>query len=247
MEKRTILAVVLSVITITGFYFIQYKFFPPKNGAGQQARVAEQPAVPEQDGAPAPLPVDSVAPADVAAAGQPASADAAGEDFPLAEQLTVIETPLLRVELSNAGGDITGFKLKEHHDGEDYVDMILAGDRQAHAFTVAFGGKNAAPVDAFFNRRRISDTVIEYYRDFAINGGVFRLTKRYTFEPNEYMFQLEVTIDGGYSVPALSFASAGEAPAAYTLAFGPQRGPRFDRLDGNYDYRRYITFANGKQ
>jgi YidC/Oxa1 family membrane protein insertase len=250
MEKRTILAVVLSVITITGFYFIQYKFFPPKNVAEQQAQVAEQPAAPEPGGAQAPFPVDSVAPADspvVAAREQAAGADTAVEDFPLSEQFTVIETSLVRVELTNAGGDITSFKLKEHHDGEDYLDMILDGDRQAHAFTVAFGGKNAAPVDAFFNRRRISDTVIEYYRDFSINDGVFRLTKRYTFEPDEYMFQLEVTVDGGYSVPALSFASAGEAPAAYTLAFGPQIGPHFDKLDGNYDYRRYITFANGKQ
>ncbi|MDR3356927.1 MAG: membrane protein insertase YidC [Spirochaetaceae bacterium] len=242
MEKRTILAVVLSIVTITGFYFIQYKFFPPKPAAVQQ-----RPLTAEQSDAPAPLPVDEVVPLGSPDAQSSPSAMEGAETFPEYEQVTKIETPLFIAELSNSGGDITGFKLKEHRDGDDYVDMILDGAESAHAFTIAFGNKSAAPVNAFFNSRRISDTAIEYYRDFSINGGVFRLTKRYTFRPDEYMFQLEVTLDGGYSVPALSFASAGEAPAAYTLAFGPQIGPRFDKLDGNYDYRRYITFINGKQ
>jgi YidC/Oxa1 family membrane protein insertase len=244
MEKRTILAVVLSIITITGFYFIQYKFFPPKPVVTRPPVETTQPAVAESGAVP--FPVDAVTPVQAAGAAPDAVA-VQNEAFPETEQITTIETPLLLVELTNAGGDIVSFKLKEHGDGDDYVDMILSGGREAHAFTIAFGNKGAKPVNAFFNRRFISDTVVEYYRDFSISGGVFRLTKRYTFKPDEYMFQLEVTLDGGYSVPALSFASAGETPAAYTLAFGPQIGPRFDKLDGNYDYRRYITFVNGKQ
>jgi YidC/Oxa1 family membrane protein insertase len=246
MEKRTVLAIVLSIITIICFSFIQYKIFPPKPAVMEQ-----QPVAAEQTAAPPPTPVNETAPAG-AAAGLPAvqpqsAAISEAETFPEYEQFTKIETPLFIAELSNVGGDITSFKLKEHREGDDYVDMILGGDKPARAFTIAFGGKNAVPVNAFFNSRRISDMVIEYYRDFSANGGVFRLTKRYTFKPDEYMFQLEVTLDGAYSVPALSFVSAGDAPAAYTLAFGPQIGPRFDKLDGNYDYRRYITFINGKQ
>ncbi|MDR2802873.1 MAG: membrane protein insertase YidC [Treponema sp.] len=247
MEKRTILAVVLSIVTITGFYLIQYKFFPSKPVVTQ-----EQQAAPEEHAAPSPLPVgDALPPAassgSLPDAQSPLAAFDGTEAFPDYEQFTKIETDIFIVELSNSGGDITSFKLKEHHDGDDYVDMILRGNDPAHAFTLAFGNKSAAPVNAFFNSRRISDTIIEYYRDFSINGGIFRLTKRYTFMPDEYMFELAVTLDGGNSVPALSFAPSGEAPAAYTLAFGPQIGPRFDKLDGNYDYRRYITFINGKQ
>jgi YidC/Oxa1 family membrane protein insertase len=247
MEKRTILAAVLSVITITVFYLIQYKFFPRKN-ADAQTREIIQPSAAESNAAPVPLPVDAVIPARSAGASPyPDTLTAESEAFPEAEQITRLETPIILVELTNAGGDITSFKLKEHRDGDDYVDMILSGEHEAHAFTIAFGNRSAEPVTAFFNRRWISDTVIEYYRDFSISGGVFRLTKRYTFRPDEYMFQLEVTLDGGYSVPSLSFASKEGAPAAYTLAFGPQIGPGFDKLDGNYDYRRYITFINGKQ
>ncbi|MDR2658536.1 MAG: membrane protein insertase YidC [Spirochaetaceae bacterium] len=247
MEKRTILAVVLSIVVISGFYIIQYTFFPPKTNVEREAPVsAVENTIPVES---TPVPVQNGGPvAGPATPSTPTLTDnTAGEYFPQVEQFTVIETPLIIVELTNAGGDITSFKLKEHGDGADYVDMILSGNREAHAFTVAFGSKDAEPVRSFFNIRRISDMVIEYYRDFAINDGVFRLTKRYTFDPDEYMFQLDVTLDGGYSIPSLSFASNGEAPAAYTLAFGPQIGPRFDKLDGNYDYRRYITFANGKQ
>lgn len=242
MEKRTVLAIVLSTVTIFGFYVIQYNFFPPKNAGSRRAQTSEavadggQPFEPAQPtsrtaaDAPVPLPLD-------AASDSPAETER--------ETLETIETPLLLVTFSNSGGDITSFKLKEHRDGGDYVDMIFGGTEQPHAFSVSFGNRNEEPVRAFFNSRRISDTVIEYYRDFAVDGGSFRLTKRYTFMPDEYMFQLDVTLDGGR--PGLGFSSGGYAPAAYTLNFGPQIGPRFEKLDERYDYRRYITFSNGKQ
>jgi YidC/Oxa1 family membrane protein insertase len=114
---------------------------------------------------------------------------------------------------------------------------------------VAFGNLNAQPVTAFFYVNRISDTVVEFYRDFALapttadgEAGQFRLTKRYTFKPDEYMFELQISLDGGYSVPSLNFSGA-----AYTLGFGPQIGPRFEKLDQRSEYRRYYTYANEKR
>jgi len=68
--------------------------------------------------------------------------------------------------------------------------------------------------------------------------GRFRLSKRYDFKPNEFMFELTVTMDGGFSVQSFE---------PYTLSFGPQIGPAFEKLDGHYDYRRYNTFTNGKR
>jgi YidC/Oxa1 family membrane protein insertase len=56
------------------------------------------------------------------------------------------------------------------------------------------------------------------------------------------MFELTVILDGGYSVPAFDFSGA-----AYTLAFGPQMGPEFEKLDGRYDFRTYFTYVNGKR
>jgi YidC/Oxa1 family membrane protein insertase len=90
---------------------------------------------------------------------------------------------------------------------------------------------------------RVSDYVVEFYRDFIDGAGnKFRLNKRYTFKPGEYMFELAVSLDGSYSIPSLNMNGA-----AYTLSFGPQIGPRFEKLDGRYDYRRYYTYANSKR
>jgi YidC/Oxa1 family membrane protein insertase len=163
----------------------------------------------------------------------------------LREERITIETDLFIVTLTNAGGDMVSYKLKEHREGEEPVEMLLSGDREAHAFTVALGDARARPVTDLFHVRQISPQSIEFYREFAATGnggeGRFTLTKRYDFLPKEYLFQLTVTLDGGYSIPSLDFSGA-----AYTLAFGPQIGPRFAQLNRRDEYRTYLTFTNGK-
>jgi YidC/Oxa1 family membrane protein insertase len=51
------------------------------------------------------------------------------------------------------------------------------------------------------------------------------------------MFELTITLNGGNSISSFDFSGA-----AYTLVFGPQIGPEFERLDQRYEYRRYITY-----
>ena len=236
MEKRTLLAVVLSIIVISGFYIIQGVFFPPQT---PQSAAPAGPAA----GAPAPVaaPLGELPLAELSV---PQTGSAAETDSgPVAEQRVTIETNLTRVVLTNAGGDIVSYKLKEHQDQDDLVEMVLPGTAESHAFTVAFGNLNAQPVTSFFYMNRLSDYSVEFYRDFSMeSGGRFRLTKRYTFNPDEYMFELTVSLDGGHSAPSLNFSGA-----AYTLGFGPQIGPRFEKLDQRYDYRNYYTYINGKQ
>ena len=158
----------------------------------------------------------------------------------------VIETDLLRVTLTNEGGDITSFRLKRHKDsvstGDEEVDMIFSGNTPGHAFTVAFGNWMAAPVTSRFNINRTGEHSVEFSRAFSLgdSGGMFTLKKKYTFVPGEYLFQLDVTIDSN-GQPPLNFDGT-----AYTLGFGPQIGPRFDRIDEQQNYRRYFTFVNGK-
>jgi YidC/Oxa1 family membrane protein insertase len=246
MEKRTLLAVVLSVVVISGFYIIQGIFFPPAMPAGYGTTAepaGSSPVVTETPQQTAPALNDTALTASAVTAE-----DSLTDAGPVAEERIVIETRLLRVELSNAGGDVVSYKLREHKDQDDFVEMVLPGDIEGHAFTVAFGNLNATPVTSFFYVNRINPYTVEFYRDFAVasggenGGGTFRLTKRYAFSPDEYMFELSVTLDGGYSIPSLNFSGA-----AYTLGFGPQIGPKFDKLDQRYDYRQYFTYANGKR
>jgi YidC/Oxa1 family membrane protein insertase len=56
------------------------------------------------------------------------------------------------------------------------------------------------------------------------------------------MFKLDLTVAGGSDMNGLDVNGA-----AYTIGFGPQLGPSFEKLDGNYDYRQYYTLVNGKR
>jgi YidC/Oxa1 family membrane protein insertase len=243
MEKNTIIAVALSVVVITAYTFIQAIFFP----------VEQPPVAPQAVEAPAAAPAAAESPVlpQAEPAALPGADNAPAVDAgPLREEHVIIDTPLVRADLTSMGGDIVSFKLKEHRDSDDYVEMVLspsAGETpdgpESRAFSIAFGNLNARPVDSLFYTERISDYAVEFYRDFIDGAGnKFRLTKRYTFRPDEYMFELAVSLDGGYSIPALNVNGA-----AYTLAFGPQIGPRFEKLDGRYDYRQYFSYANGKR
>jgi YidC/Oxa1 family membrane protein insertase len=256
MEKNTLLAIVLSVVVISAFYLIQGLMNPtvPAVPAGQSPRTAvtEAPGIPPEVTGPA-----ETAPVSPALPSRPDAEEAAElpDPGPQAEQRVTIEIPgkngepMVTAVLTNAGGDLVSWKLREHRDKDDFVEMVLSGNEEAHAFTVAFGGLDARPVSSFFYVKRISDYSVEFYRDFTVPAagpqalpGRFRLTKRYDFKPREYMFELTVTLDGGYSVPGFNFSGA-----AYTLAFGPQIGPQFDKLDGRYESRTYLTYVNGKR
>jgi YidC/Oxa1 family membrane protein insertase len=146
---------------------------------------------------------------------------------------------------------VVSYKLKEHRDSNEsdgLVEMILPGAGESHAFTVALGDINARPLDSLFYVNRPSPLSVEFYRDFILQspGAAgepprFRLTKRYEFKPGDYMFELTITLDGGYSVSSYNLSGA-----AYTLGTGPQIGPKFEKLDQRADYRNYYVYTNGK-
>ncbi|GHU71396.1 membrane protein insertase YidC [Spirochaetia bacterium] len=261
MEKRTLLAVVLSITVMLVFYFVQGLFMPPPapsaQAAGQPLTAAPTAPGPSAGTLPA---AETPVPA-LPVAGIPAATEAVGVEtepsaaVSLREERVTIDTNLFTAVLSSAGGDLVSWKLKEHKDQNGPLEMIFSGDSEAHAFTVAFGNQDAVPVNAVFNVRRIDDYIVEFFQDFVLppgtgsyEGGKFRLTKRYNFKPNEYMFELTILLDGGYSVSGFNFPGAvGGSGAAYTLGFGPQIGPRFEKLDQRYEYRNYYSFTNGKR
>jgi len=253
MEKNTILAVVLSTVVLIGFYVAQGVFFPPKEIEQQNVQPPVTAVAPssesQQADAQQQASRQTTAPQLSApqTAEQSASQQTATQPDLDADQVNlqyiIVDTDFMTVTLTNAGGNVVSWKLKDHKDKEENVDMILSGDKEPQAFSIAFGGMDAQPVTSLFYVNKISDYSIEFYRDFS-NGanGRFRLIKRYDFKPRDYMFELTVTLDGGYSMSGFNFAGS-----AYTLSFGPQIGPKFVKLDNRYDYRQYITFLNGKR
>jgi len=259
MEKNTLLAVVLSIAVLVGFSLIQGIFYPPRQQAVPPKEAAPPVAVPIT---PAPaetasptgtvpeisglIPLDS--PRQPSTEQTPVISDTSKDSGPAYEERVTIQTDLLTVVLSNIGGDAVSWKLNDHRDNKDSdepVNMILSGDKEGRAFTIAFGDLKAQPLTSLFYTNRISEYTVEFYRDFYLpnsDTAKFRLTKRYNFKPGEYMFELTVSLDGGYSVPSFNFGGS-----AYTLSFGPQIGPYFQKLDNRYDYRQYMTYNDGKR
>ncbi|MCL2068146.1 MAG: membrane protein insertase YidC [Treponema sp.] len=243
MEKNTILAVTLSMFVLIGFYLLQGKLFPPPPPDPAQS---VQHAAPVLEAPPmsAPL-VDQAEPQFTETADTAAMTDEVPDSSPLVVQYVTIDTEIITVVMSSAGGNVVSWKLKEHFDKGDLVEMILAGNDEAQAFSLAFGGLEAQPVTSFFHVNHLSNYSVEFYRDFTVPGmasGNFRLTKRYDFKPRDYMFELTVTLDGGHSVQGFNFGGN-----AYTLSFGPQIGPRFEKIDNRYEYRQYVIFINGRR
>ncbi|MDR0474615.1 MAG: membrane protein insertase YidC [Treponema sp.] len=259
MEKNTVLAIVLSVAVMLGFFVIQGIVFPPKPLTPTTPPVTENaaPVTPVSSGEtpaqpPAVLqdaPVAGVTPAaalpeNSALAAEPAEKES--YDAPQAMPQIIIETNLIKAVFSNAGGDMISYQLM-NLDNEPPLEMILGGSSEPHAFTVSFGNSNdlqnqrIKPLSEYFHVER-SSLWVEFSRNYSMidDGSVFTLTKRYNFKPDEYMFELTISLNGN-SVKNYDFNRA-----AYTLAFGPQIGPQFQKLDGRTEFRQYLTYNKNK-
>jgi len=257
MEKNYILAIVLSCVILIGSFVIQgyittqrqqalieraEELLPAVTAVETEVQI-QDPSVIQNPSVTAPAGDRQASP--VFQEPRAEQAVRAPEDSIPSEYVT-IETDLFAAVFTNSGGDMVSFNWKDQRNNSN-VDLILSGDDQARAFSIAFGDHNTEPVTSNFHVNRISEHTVEFYRDFsspaAVQGteGRFRLTKRYEFIPNEYLFKLTVTMDGGFDVQSFNFAGN-----AYTLSFGPQIGPGFIRLDNIYDYRHYDTY-NGKR
>ena len=275
MEKRTLLAVLLSIGVIVIFSLVQGMYY------GAQEYVPAEPvtvAAPEPVATSQPSsgvqPSSAVQPESVQGTFPVLQQDASRQPFenlveiddPGVLRPVVVETNLLRVTLSNVGGDIISFKLLEHFDKDEPVDMVLSGTAEPHAFSIGFGSREDVllgrinPVKSNFRVEQPTPYTVIFTREFTMgtgdssginsggtssgggnSGGRFTLTKRYDFRPNEYMFELTVIMDGGSSFRNFDFHGA-----AYTLIFGPQIGPRFEKLDQRAELRQYLTYNKNK-
>jgi YidC/Oxa1 family membrane protein insertase len=246
MDRKTIIAVVLAVMVIIGSMLINNALAKKKQAALPAAKpAAEQPAV--QAAEPAAQPAAAAAGAQ---AGSPAQAAPAATGtvaaVPAAEvtaQSFTLETDVYRVVFSNRGGVVTSLKLKDYKnlDGSP-VEMVFSKDSGRYPFSLHFGDADAPPVNELFQFERSSlGNAVSFYRTFASRSGVpFVLRKTYQFQPNDYLIELRVSIENSVN----EYPDLGEV--AYTLGFGPQIGPPFQKLDRYTETRQYMYFAEGK-
>jgi YidC/Oxa1 family membrane protein insertase len=258
-DKRTLIAVVLSVIVISVGFMLQAVLFPP---APQQAPSAQNP-VPAITQTPITAPSPAVAPAmplqstqiptqgSIAPASRIVAAPLA--ETPVAERKYLISTDLFEAVLSNKGGDLTSLKLKKHKDKDGAVDLIVPGQEGAQGLSVSFGQAFGVGVqNELMNAMMLDEKTIVFSKIFlaTVPGKsepkVFTLKKTYSFRDGDYMFGLAIGLENA----ANEYLPLDTDGFAYTLTMGPQIGPKLMSAPGsgnNSDYRKFIKFTGGKK
>ena len=270
MDKRTLLAVVLSVAVITVGFIIQSKFFMPSpEELAQQQAAQEQPSQDQNAGGTtaaesaaggsssssgSSAATDTIGSTSSTATSQPAQvvATSAGAIVPYGDdpspQTIKLETEQFIITFDNRGAMVTSIKLKKHMDKDQPLEMVQSTSPDQGAFQLHFGGAYSPAVDASFYVSRIDNNTIEFYRDFAVRNQQgelvpFTIRKTFEFKPRDYLFELRIAIDNSVNeFPPLDFNGY-----AYTLSYGPQIGPEIEELDGRYEYRKFYTYADGKR
>jgi len=248
MDKNTIWAIVLSSLVLFASFFIQSKFFSKP----QPAENTEVQSQTLQNTANTPSAVNAVQGSDsmrlsaADSAEEPAEDEDADTEEVLEEREYVIETKTIKVRFTNRGGDIIGYELKDHSDGGTPVQMAENISPTNRAFALAFGGAANAIVNDLFNAKIIDDRTIGFYKKFSVTNSTggqdsFTLVKQYTFDPEEYVFKLDITIDGAKNMSGLAFGDA-----AYTLRSSPQIGPYYNPKVDRYERRTFIFYTKEK-
>jgi YidC/Oxa1 family membrane protein insertase len=162
MDKRVIVFLVLSLAVILGFDLFMRQMGwlpeppPPQDGSVQAPSSAEgnptgTSATGKDGGSTVPVLSDTKS-------GVPAS----GTSRPALEQTVTVETNLVRVELSNRGGVIRSWELKQYHSSPPNVKPVQL---------VYQGGKFKGP---------LSVTVTDADVDKAIREGLYNIEKDFT-------------------------------------------------------------------
>ena len=231
MEKNTIIAIILSTIVLITFTFLQTVVFPPEP-AQETVVVQEQPALEA-----------TILESTGVASGSLAMAYPDSEEA-IQEQEIVINTGKARITLTNRGGDVIGYELLEHLDGESGVEMADNVSERNRAFSVSFGGPENGIIQDLFHVKKIDDYTVGFYKTYqdSKSGGTYIFAKQYTFKPDDYMFKLDITVEGAGGMNGLSFGDA-----AYTIRTSPQIGPYFNAKTNKYENRTFMSFDGNKK
>jgi YidC/Oxa1 family membrane protein insertase len=255
MDRKTLLAVVISVVIIVAGMLITPLISPskPAPASAPASAAPEQPAVPAAAATGTTAAGGQAAPAPVVKPGTTAAVALAGkvvalpESAPTASQgeTVVRETDLYTLTFAAQGATLTSVKLKKWP-----VEMLLlppGGAANEMPFALSFGDHTADQLAVSFTLKETSganQSTYDFSRTFLAPSGIpFTLHKTYVFYKDEYLFELKVTIQNSVNdVPNLNFGGF-----AYTLTMGPQIGPHYAKLDGRQDSRTYAYWAENKR
>ena len=155
MDKNTVWAIVLSALVLVVFTFLQPILYPMDT------------TLP-----PAEENVESVVEAEVVDAGSDVAvgdADDLIDEFFIEENFT-ITTEKVKVTFTNRGGDIIGYELLDHQDGEANINMADNITENNRAFSVSFGDASKSIINDVYSTKIIDDYTIGFFKPYKIKN-----------------------------------------------------------------------------
>ena len=251
VNKNSIIAISLSAAVLIVYFCVQQFVFNKKKSADiEPTTVAEQQV---ESGA---ADAATTTAADTNTTGELKEATDEPVEV-LKEEIYTVETNKFKVVFTNKGGDVKSFELKEHTDSKkakaekkDTKDCLVQMAENTSDYNRAFSlnlGPNSNPIvnDYFMVKEFPEENGIKKIA-FAKNYGTYTLVKQYTFTEDDYMFKLNVIVDGNENFKGLDYASNdSDARISYTLRTSPAIGPYFDKSD-RYESRELIVHNGTK-
>ena len=229
MDKNTVWAIVLSCLVLLVFTFLQ-PIVNPVTTVPTTTEVVE------------PIEESTVTAVESSNIGEP---DYLEDEYFIEENFT-ITTNNVKVTFTNRGGDIIGYELLNHKDGDAYIQMADNITESNRSFSVSFGDASKPIIEDIFNTKIIDDYTIGFYKPYTVRNSdgtesSFTFVKQYTFLPDEYVFKLDIRVENITNAKSFNFDDV-----AYTLRTSPQIGPYYDKKKDRYENRTFMTY-NGEK
>jgi len=177
MEKRTFLAVLLSLLILIIYPYIIVRFFPQYVSSPQKEVLEE---VKEEETALAPLTSETSLLSPFSRSALP---------FSVSEKEKVFENDNFRIVFSNYGGAIKEIELKKYRLNNQPLLLVKARERDQYVF---------ADKDVIYKQAVSSDSTVTYTADL---DGQFQISKEYFISPEGYFINLNLSIRNLTSYP----------------------------------------------
>jgi YidC/Oxa1 family membrane protein insertase len=202
MEKRMMLAILLSIAVLIGYqYFMPTPPPPAGPPAGKDNVATSAPAAKEAKASP---PAPAAAPAVPLAGGL-----APGASVP--ERAIEVDTPLYTATISTAGGGISSFLLKEYKDvsgpGGKPLDIVGSKSLQPHPLSLYMEeNRPSFPTPTVFASAAPGVVKVKAGESKSVllaweSGSGVRVTREYVFHGGRYDFEARIQSTNGSKEP----------------------------------------------
>jgi YidC/Oxa1 family membrane protein insertase len=201
MEKRTILAIALSVLVLIAFQWYQQRYLTPEGGKPAQTPKEVRTQAPPQEPSPTPVAAEAAPPK------IPPIPDAG--DSVASPQKLVVEGTLYRAVLDNLGGVLAGWELKKYKSAQGRPFEVIA--------TAHDSGIRPCPSILLLPDANLQALANKQYYQVSVEGasgersvlsppvtvimqlkrGDLTIGKRYHFEKDNYLVNISTTVEKG--------------------------------------------------